>query len=172
MTCLSAVYLWNFSHFMCRHDILASWQLLDVRQRISSLSNVTSFIATKRIPDTGSKEGKSEKILIVCHIFITVINQLEDLLFLRFHGKCTELSANGRKIADNVWQVDCKYESVSLVKVYQGRNLGLNFFNHSIYPNSRSINNQRCDQAPVPKSYKHLVMSEGFNRMNWTACPD
>ena len=57
--------------------------------------------------------------------------------------------------------------SVSLVRACLGGSLGTTSFNNPTYLNSTPTNNQRGDQAPVPKISKPFVMRRGFKHMAW-----
>jgi hypothetical protein len=57
--------------------------------------------------------------------------------------------------------------SVSLVQVCLGRNLGTTTFDNPTHRNSTPTNNQRGDQAPVPKISKHFAVRQGFRHMAW-----
>ena len=50
--------------------------------------------------------------------------------------------------------------SVSLVRVCLGRNLGTTTFDNPTHLNSTPTNNQRGEQAPVPKVSKHSLCHE------------
>lgn len=58
----------------------------------------------------GDGVGWWNKILMRCEIDLTSINQLEAVLCLRADGVCIESSFTGRKIGDNVYTLDSKYE--------------------------------------------------------------
>lgn len=51
------------------------------------------------------------------------------------NGKCRASSAEGRKIAPNVYEIDCKYE-ILLLKVDEGGILGLHVSQDHIHGNA------------------------------------
>lgn len=56
-----------------------------------------------------------------CEIGLTCINQLEAVLCLRIDGVCIESSFHGRKIRNNVYTLDSKYECFTGIRLLRSR---------------------------------------------------